>query len=162
MAKKKVVDLVAEALLPYLEKEGYCLYHMEFVKESRDWFLRVFIEKAPEADGEWPGNVGTDDCEKVSRFLSGKLDEMDPVEQNYYLEVSSPGMDRPLLKDEHFERYKGQLVDVKLYKAIDGKKALTGKLLGRSEEYVQLEDETGKIVDLPREKVSKTNLNIVF
>ncbi len=162
MTKKKVIDLVMEELSPYLEKEGYSLYHAEFVKEGKDWFLRVFIEKAPEHPGEWPGNVGTDDCEKVSRFLSEKLDQLDPIEQNYYLEVSSPGMDRPLLKDEDFTRYKGQLVDVKLYGSIDGRKTVTGKLVGHSDVYLHIEDEKGKVLDLPREKISKTNLTIVF
>jgi len=162
MAKRKVVDLVMEELSPYLEEEGYSLYHVEFVKESKDWFLRVFIEKAPEKPGDWPGNVGTDDCEKVSRFLSERLDQLDPVEQNYYLEVSSPGMDRPLLKEEDFRRYKGHLVDIKLYESINGKKAITGKLADYSDEYIDLEDEKGQSMSLPREKISKTNLTVVF
>jgi len=162
MSKKKVIDLVTEELAPYLEKEGYILYHTEFVKEGRDWFLRVFIEKAPEHADEWPGNVSADDCEKVSHFLSDRLDQLDPIEQNYYLEVSSPGMDRPLLKDEDFIRYKDRLIDVKLYESIDGKKKLTGKLIGRSDGYLHIEDKKGKVLDLPREKVSKINLTIVF
>lgn len=162
MTKKKVVDLVEELLAPYLKEEGYCLYHAEFAKESKDWFLRIFIEKAPEKPGDRPGNVSTDDCEKVSRYLSEKMDQLDPIEQNYYLEVSSPGMDRPLLNEEHLQRYEGQLVDVKLYSGIEGKKAITGKLMGHSEKYIHIEDEEGKLMHLPREKVSKINLTIVF
>lgn len=162
MAKRKVVDLVVEELSPYLEEEGYSLYHVEYVKEFKDWYLRVFIEKAPEKPGDWPGNVGTDDCEKVSRFLSEKLDQLDPVEQNYYLEVSSPGMDRPLLKEEDFERYRGHLVDIRLYKSIDGKKALTGRLIDHTDDCIFIEDDKGQSMSLPREKISKTNLTIVF
>ncbi|MEG1584551.1 MAG: ribosome maturation factor RimP, partial [Anaerovorax sp.] len=90
-----------------------------------DWFLRVYIDSESEDTG-----IGTDDCEKVSRFLSGRLDELDPIEQNYYLEVSSPGMDRALLKDSDYEKYAGKMVDITLYKAIDGKKNISGILEG--------------------------------
>ncbi len=162
MTKKKVVDLVEEMLAPYLEEEGYCLYYVVFAKESKDWYLRVFIEKAPEKPGDQPGYVSTDDCEKVSRYLSEKMDQLDPIEQNYYLEVSSPGMDRPLLNEEHLQRYEGQLVDIKLYSGIDGRKTMTGKLTGHSEEFIHIEDGKGQLIDLPREKVSKINLTIVF
>ncbi|HPO04313.1 MAG TPA: ribosome maturation factor RimP [Bacillota bacterium] len=162
MAKKKVVDLVTETLEPFLGKEGYCLYNTEFIKEGKDWFLRVFIEKAPERPGEWPGDVNTDDCEKVSRFLSEELDRLDPVEKNYYLEVSSPGMDRPLFKEEHFERYKGRSVDVRLFESIGGKKSFTGKLSEVSDRSIRLEDEKREVIELPREKISKINLTIVF
>ncbi len=162
MAKKKVIDQVKEILQPFLESEGYCLYHAEFVKESKEWFLRLFIEKAPENPEEWPGNVNSDDCEKVSRFISNELDRLDPIEQNYYLEVSSPGLDRPLLKDGDFQRYKGHLVDVKLYKSVNGRKTITGKLLDRIDGCMRLEDEKGNVMDLPEELISKTNLTIVF
>ncbi|GAB1475230.1 ribosome maturation factor RimP [Bacillota bacterium] len=162
MAKKKTIDIVSEILTPFLEKEGYCLYHMEFAKESKDWYLRVFIEKKPEEGQEWPGNVDTDDCEKVSRYLSDELDRLDPIEQNYYLEVSSPGMDRQLLKKQDFIRYKGQLIDVKLYEGIRGKKAMTGKLSVSSESSITIEDEKGNVLDIPMEKISKINLTVVF
>lgn len=162
MLKKKTTEIAAELLAPFLEKEGYELYRLEYVKEGRDWFLRVFIETAPQVPGEWPGNVTTDDCEKVSRYLSEKLDETDPIEQNYYLEVSSPGMDRPLLREIDFIRYVGQLVDVKLYESIDGKKNLTGKLIGSGNRILKIEDENGKLLEIPKDKVSITRLSIVF
>ena len=72
--------------------------------------------------------ISTEDCEKVSRFLSEKLDEADPIEQNYYLEVSSPGMDRPLIRPEHYARYVGEEVEIRLYKAVDGVKNIQGVL----------------------------------
>lgn len=93
------------------------------MKEGRDWFLRVYVDKT-----EKEAYIGTEDCEKVSRFLSEKLDEEDPIEQNYYLEVSSPGMDRPLLKEEHYERYVGSQIEIKLYKGRDGVKRIDGVL----------------------------------
>lgn len=127
MAKKKVTQVVEELLADFLEQEGYELYHSEFVKEGSDWFLRVYIDFKPE-NGAGERYVSTDDCEKVSRFLSEKLDESDPIEQNYYLEVSSPGMDRPLITPEHYARYVGEEVEIRLYKAIDGVKNIQGTL----------------------------------
>ncbi|MGX8773877.1 MAG: ribosome maturation factor RimP [Bacillota bacterium] len=144
MAKKKITDVVAELAGDFLAENGYELYNTEFVKEGRDWFLRVYIDKAPAEDAKAAGPqsdeeaepqyVSTEDCEKVSRFLSEKLDEADPIEQNYYLEVSSPGMDRPLLRPEHFARYVGEEVEIRLYKAIDGVKNIQGVLESFDEE----------------------------
>lgn len=162
MAKKKLLQLLEEELNPFLTKEGYVLYHTEFIKEGKDWFLRIYIEVAPTENGLWPGNVSTDDCEKVSRFIGSRLDELDPIEQNYFLEVSSPGMDRPLFKEEHFVRYEDQLVDIKLYESLNGKKALTGKLVGHSDEFIDIEDETGALIHILREKISKVKLTVVF
>ena len=162
MLKKKTTEIVAELLAPFLKEEGYELYRLEYVKEAKDWYLRVFIETSPKEPGEWPGNVGTDDCEKVSRYLSEKMDELDPIEQNYYLEVSSPGMDRPLLKENDYIRYRGEFVDVKLYESINGKKSLTAKLIEMGETDLKLEDENGNLIEIPKEKVSITRLSVVF
>ena len=157
MAKKKITELVAELLGDFLEQEGYELYNTEFVKEGRDWFLRVYLDKL--AEGEY---VGTEDCEKVSRFLSEKLDEEDPIEQNYYLEVSSPGMDRPLLKPEHYQRYAGQEVEIRLYRGKDGTKNIQGVLGGISEETVTVTDHNDKVWQLELSEIAKANLAVVF
>ncbi len=95
MAKKKISELVKELTGDFLLENGLELYHCEFVKEGRDWFLRVYIDKH-----DPDSYVSTDYCEMVSRFLSDRLDEEDPIAQNYYLEVSSPGMDRILYEPE--------------------------------------------------------------
>ncbi|NLP29596.1 MAG: ribosome maturation factor RimP [Clostridiales bacterium] len=162
MSKKNVTELVKKELQPFFEKESYVLYNTEFVKEGKDWYLRVFIEKAPQDGEEWPTSVGTDDCEKVSRYLSSRLDVLDPIEQNYYLEVSSPGLDRPLLKDEDYRRYRGELVDIKLYKGLDGKKNFVAKLLNHTDEYMEVEDENGKVIQLPFDNIAKVKLTVVF
>lgn len=162
MGKKKLIEWMEEELGPFLNNEGYVLYHTEFVKEGKDWFLRIYIEKAPEKGDKWPGNVSTDDCEIVSRFISKRLDELDPIEQNYYLEVSSPGMDRPIWKEEHFQRYLGEFIDAKLYEGINGKKSMTGRLVGFTEQTLELEFEKGDRIVLPREKVSKLKLTVIF
>lgn len=162
MLKKKITEIVEELLAPFFKEEGYELYRLEYVKEAKEWYLRVYIERAPEEPGQWPGNVSTDDCEKVSRYLSTKMDELDPIEQNYYLEVSSPGMDRPLLREQDFVRYRGELVDVKLYESINGRKTFTARLLGLEDGLLKLEDEKGDRLEIPKEKVSLTRLSVVF
>lgn len=141
MAGKKVKDIVAEELEGFLEDNGYELYNVEFVKEGRDWFLRVYID-LPDPD-EY---VGTEDCEKVSRYLSQVLDEKDPIAQNYFLEVSSPGLDRQLLKDEDFTRYAGRPVEISLYSAIEGRKKFEGTLKGLEGDEIVIEDEDRKSV----------------
>ena len=152
MGKKKITDVVTELAGEYLSENGYELYNTEFVKEGRDWFLRVYVDliqpaKDSQTDGKEPRYISTEDCEKVSRFLSEKLDESDPIEQNYYLEVSSPGMDRPLITPEHYERYVGHEVEIKLYKAIDGVKNINGVL-------ESFDKETGAVVVNSLEPVS--------
>lgn len=162
MDKKRIVDLVRTETEPFFQAEGYVLYHMEYVKEGRDWYLRIFIEKAPAAGEDWPGGVSTEDCEKVSRYISDRLDQLDPIEQNYYLEVSSPGMDRPLLKETDYRRYLGHLVDVRLYESIEGKKTVTGRLSGITEDAIEIGDEKGRALSIPRKNVSMTRLTVVF
>ena len=159
MAKKKVTELVADISAGFLEENGLELYHCEFVKEGRDWFLRVFIDKAGDGADEY---VSTDDCELVSRFLSEKLDEADPVVQNYYLGVSSPGMDRTLYKPQDFARFAGKQVDVTLYKGMDGKKVFSGALKGLIDENVVITDENNNELKFPAEQVAKTCLAVVF
>ena len=201
MSKKKIIDIIEEISEDFLAQNGLELYNCEFVKEGRDWFLRVYIDKTAEtaeaaaaaeaeaakasenaaaaakettnaaaaAAAETAENapalsqyVSTDDCEKVSRFLSAELDRLDPIEQNYYLEVSSPGMDRALLKDKDFQRFSGEIVDVSLYKALDGKKTYQGRLLGIENEKIIITDEKDKRIEFPREQVAKTKLAIIF
>ncbi len=157
MAKKKITEIAAEMMADFLQQEGYELYNIEFVKEGKDWFLRVYVDLA---SGE--GYIGTEDCEKVSRFLSEKLDEDDPIEQNYYLEVSSPGMDRPLLKKEHYERYAGSEVEIRLYKGKDGTKNIQGVLEGIEGEVVTVTDHDNKKWELELSEIAKANLAVIF
>lgn len=158
MAKINIKTLVAEVSTGFLAENNLELYNVEFQKEGRDWFLRVYIDKPEGIDGY----ISTDDCELVSRFLSEKLDEKDPIEQNYYLEVSSPGMDRALITKDHYRRYAGQFVDVKLYSGINGKKAYHGILKGLEDNILRIEEENGNIAELPFDKVAKTNLTVIF
>ncbi len=158
MAKMRIKELIADVLAEFLEKNGYELYNVEFSKEGKDWFLRVYIDRMEDSEG----GISTDDCEKVSRYLSARLDELDPIEQNYYLEVSSPGMDRALLKDSDYVRYAGQFVDVTLYQGLNGKKTFFGKLVGIQEGNLVLIDEKENRIEIPIEKVAKTKLAVIF
>lgn len=181
MAKKKIAEIIEELLDGFLQENGYELYNCEFVKEGRDWFLRVYIDFAPAAqkpdgeeqrpDGEaqrpdGEKYIGTEDCEKTSRYLSEKLDESDPIEQNYYLEVSSPGLDRPLLKPEHYERYLGKEVEIKLYKGKDGTKKIEGVLetFEKADDgyLVKVVDHDGKEWDLQLAEIAKARLAVVI
>ncbi len=172
MAKKKITELVGETAAGFLAENGLELYSCEFVKEGKDWFLRVYIDRKPEklqADGRLleadEVYVSTDDCEKVSRFLSAALDQLDPIEQNYYLEVSSPGMDRLLQTEEHFQRYAGRQVEVTLYRAEDGRKRLTGVLAGLGGEdnaMLIIQDEENQKIQFARSNVAKVRLSVVF
>ncbi len=157
MAKKKITEIAAEMMADFLAAEGYELYNIEFVKEGKDWFLRVYVDMA---SGE--GYIGTEDCEKVSRFLSEKLDEEDPIEQNYYLEVSSPGMDRPLLTKAHYERYVGSEVEIRLYKGKYGTKNIQGVLDSIEGETVTVTDHDNKKWELELAEIAKANLAVIF
>ncbi len=161
MSKKKITELVPELLESFLADNQYELFNIEYVKEGKDWFLRIYIDRLPDAYGN-EQSVGIDDCEKVSRFISDKLDEADLIERNYYLEVSSPGLDRPLLKESDYIKHQGKLVEVFLYKALDGKKVISGELAGTTEENILIKDENGKIIEISKDKIAKTKLAVIF
>ncbi len=110
----KVTDIVAQLALPIAQQAGCSLWDVEYVKEAGSWFLRIYIDKE--------GGISIDDCEAVSRPLSDALDEADPIEGSYVLEVSSAGADRVLKKAEHFQQFAGAEVEVRLYRPRDGKK----------------------------------------
>ena len=154
MAKKKIAEVTEEIIKDFLDERGLSLWACEFVKEGPDYFLRLYIDKEE-------AYIGTQECEGVSRFLSDKLDEQDLIEREYYLEVSSPGMDRELTKQEHFDRYVGSEIEIKLYKAIDNKKQLVGTLVSLNDGIVKIIVD-GKDMELSRDQIAKVNLAVVF
>lgn len=160
MAKKKIKDTAAELLSDFLAEHGLSLFNIEFVKEGRERYLRVYIDKQENADGS-ENYVGIEDCELVSRYLSDRLDEEDPIESNYILEVSSPGLDRPLLKDEDYVKYAGRLVDINLYKPIGDVKQMCAELIGLADGIVSVKNESGGITEIPQEQISKIKLAVI-
>lgn len=152
MAKKRITDITAQILKDYLPENGYSLYHSEFVKEGRDWFLKIYVDNEN-------GPMSTSDCEMISRFLSDELDKADPFEQNYYLVVSSPGIDRQLFTKEHYERYIGEDIDVSLYKARNGEKTITGMLVSYEDGIVTIRRDDEDI-SLEVRDIAKTRLTV--
>ena len=153
MGGKDILKIVRENCEPIIEDLGYDLVDLEFVKESGEYFLRFYIGKL--------GGISIDDCQKTSEILSDKLDEIDPIDKSYYLEVSSPGLDRPLKTDKDLKRNIGMKVELSLYKNFEDKKNYIGKLVDYSDKYIVILD--GEIEkSIPREIISNIKLAIEF
>ena len=132
----KLTDKIFELVEPTVKGLGYELYDVEYEKEYDNWVLTLFIDR--------PEGVSLDDCELVSNAVDPILDEADPIEQAYYLSVSSVGLDRPLKKDKDFARNLGKKVDIRLYAPLDGKKELTGTLVSYTGEELTVALQKGK------------------
>ncbi len=135
------------------EEQGVFLVHAEYKKESGDYYLRLYIDKE--------GGVGIDDCENFSRRFSDRIDEIDPIEDAYVLEVSSPGADRKLITEREFNHYIGREVDVKLYAAKDGKKEISGILLGYKDSVASI-DVGGEVWEIPKKDAVYIRLSFKF
>lgn len=154
MAKIKVEQIVEEMLLPIMDDLQCELVDIEYKKEGSHWYLRIYIDK-------YPDSVTIDDCQAVSERISDLLDERDPIPHSYFLEVSSPGLDRVLKKDSDFERYKGFKVDVSLYKPIKGKKKYTGELMGLDGNHIVIRD-SNEVLSFSRTDVAMVRLTVEF
>ena len=124
--KKSIEQTIEELVSPIVDDKGFEIVDIEYVKEAGEYYLRIFLDKE--------GGISLNDCESVSRELSEILDVKDPIKDNYFLEVSSPGLDRPLKKDKDFLRYKGRDIEIKLYKPLNGSKQFEGQLVGLDED----------------------------
>ena len=130
-----VARKVADLLEPHLERQGYELVAVEFRQGSRGAMLRLLVDKPG-------GGISLNDLERLSPILSDLLDVYDPIESRYMLEVASPGINRPLLKLEHFEAFRGQRVKIRTHAARNGTKSFVGKLVGVTQAGIELEDGT--------------------
>lgn len=153
MVEKNVASVIERISAPVIEELGLEQVGIEFVKEGGTWILRVYIDK--------PGGVNHDDCYAVSQRLDTLLDENDIVPFAYNLEVSSPGIERPLKKLSDFERFNGYKVIVTTYVSINGSKKFTGKLGGVEKDTIILEEEGSKTV-IPLKQVSSARLFAEF
>ncbi len=154
MAKKRVVDMVEDIISTFLSNKDVELVDIEFIKEGQDRYLRVYLDKE---DG-----ISLDDCKEVSEYLSEKLDKLDPIKESYFLEVSSPGIDRHLKKDKDFEKYSGELIEARLYHPIDSQKVIEGKLIGLKDNKIVIDRVAKGIIEIPRDKVSLVKLLVKF
>ena len=143
---KNVAGTVKELILPVAEELGLLLWDVEYVKEGTKMILRVTIDKEE--------GVGIEDCEKMHRAIDPVLDEADPIEGAYYLEVSSPGIERDLRTDEHILLSLGERVEVRLYAPQNGSKSFSGILSAYEEGEIVLETAGGEL-KFPRAAVSK-------
>lgn len=153
-----VESLVEEIARPIIDGQGLEFVGVELVKEGANRYLRVYIDKE--------GGVSFDDCEGVSRAVDAKLDEVMPNPPYDFFEVSSPGLERPLKRDEDFARYAGQLVALSTYASIDGQKLFIGELVGLIDDHVEIRLTEGKkagtVVRIPRKQMAGCRLHIAL
>ncbi len=162
MATETALDKIRELAAPILREMGLELVDLEFKREGRDWFLRFFIDKE--------GGVTLDDCADFSREVGTVLEVEEVIKSAYRLEVSSPGLDRPLKKAEDYKRFAGALVKIKTRERIDPdgrghlRKTFVGELLGLAEDRVRVRqtDKKGGVVELPLDEIDKAHLEPEF
>lgn len=155
MSKRESYEQKTEAiLLPILQKNGFELWDVEYVKEGGTWYLRAYIDK--------PGGILVDDCEVVSRELSDLLDEKDFIEEAYILEVSSPGLGRPLKKDRDFEKSLGKEVEIRTYRMIEGQKEFRGILKEYDKHTVTIEIDSARMQIFDKKEIALIRLAFDF
>lgn len=152
---KKITELTAELAAPAIEAAGCTLWDVEYVKEAGTWYLRVLIDKE--------GGVDILDCENISRQLSDRLDEVDPIEGSYTLEVGSAGAERALKRPEDFQRFMNSPVLVKLYRAMNGSKEFPGTLTGYDAATGDVAVTVGKEeLTFPKKEIALVRLRVEF
>ena len=140
-----IEEKITNLILPKVEELGYQLYDVEYAKEGKDYFLRIFIDSDK--------GIDLNDCEKVNNSINDILDTADYIKEQYFLEVSSPGVERILRKDKHLQQNIGNIVTVNLFKSIDGKKQFEGILNKYDEKNVYLQQEKD-IIEIERKNIS--------
>lgn len=153
MVKHKIAATVVELIQPVFEDSGLELVDVTFTKEGNDWYLRIFMDKS--------GGVGIEDCQSISKEIDQILDEKDPIPQSYILEVSSPGIERPLKKLADYDRFSGSLANITTYAPLEGKKNFRGHLIGLRGSDVVLAVNGSEII-IPFEQVAGAHLEVEF
>ena len=155
MTKREEYEQKTEKLLiPIMEANGFELVDVEYVKEAGNWYLRAYIDK--------PGGIAVDDCEVVSRELGDLLDRDDFIDESYILEVSSPGLGRPLKKERDFIRSKGEEVEIRTYRMVDRQKEFRGVLKAWDKDTVTIEYEDGQEQVFERDNIALIRLAFDF
>lgn len=150
MQNKKIQDVVYELAQPLVSEKGVELVAVEYVKEGANWYLRLYIDKE--------NGIDLEDCQEISRLMSEVLDEKDPIPQSYFLEVSSPGVERLLQREHDFAKFRGQMVNVNTFIPFQGKKIITGELGPVSKDILTVLIDDGIEFEIPREKISQVRL----
>ena len=148
MKNDALVNEIYEMVKPIADELNYDIYHVEYVKENGELYLRIYIEK--------DGGITLSDCEALSRRVSDLMDEKDPIKDPYFLEVSSPGLNRTLFTEEHYKRFIGREVMVKFTKSVDGKKNIKGILKEVNDDSIVVEAEN--LMNIPKDKIKSANI----
>lgn len=151
MAGKNTVQRVEEIVKPFADSLSLELWDITFTKEGTDWYLRIFIDKE--------GGVSLDDCVELTRTVTKPLDEADPISQSYTLEVSSPGVERELKKDRHFEKYVGSAVMMRTIRPIDGVRDFNGTLLSYEDGTVTVKLKDEREITVNKKETSYVKLD---
>ncbi len=152
--REQYEERTEQLVMPIVDENNFELVDIEYVKEAGNWFLRVYIDKQ--------GGITIDDCELVSRALSEQLDKDDFIEDSYILEVSSPGLGRPLKKEKDFERSIGKEVEVRLFQAINKQKEYIGILTSYDKDTVTVELEEENLLTIQRKNIALIRLAFDF
>lgn len=154
MAKRDEYESKTEELvMPLIEQNNFELVDVEYVREGSNWYLRVYIDKE--------NGINVDDCELISRALSDLLDEKDFIDEAYILEVSSPGLGRPLKKDKDFERSLTEEVEIKLYRSKEGRKDFRGILKAYDKDSITIEEDGTELI-FRRKEIAQVRLAFDF
>ena len=148
MKNDALVNEIYEMVNPIAEELNYDIYHIEYVKENGEFYLRIYIEK--------DGGITLSDCEALSRRVSDLMDEKDPIKDPYFLEVTSPGLNRTLFTENHYKRFIGREVMVRFTKSIDGKKNVKGILKEVNDDSIVVEAEN--LMNIPKDKIKSANI----
>ena len=151
-SNKSIVLRVTPIAQKIADELGYMVWDVDYVKEGTEWFLRIDIDK--------DGGVNIEDCEKYSRAIDPVLDEENPIEDSYTLQISSPGVEREIKNDFHLEHCIGQTVQVRLYAPLNGFKEYIGELVSYNDEIVVLD--VDEAVEIPRKAIGKMNIYFEF
>ena len=152
--KKSIEATIEEMVLEITNPRNFEIVDIEYVKEAGEYYLRVYIDKE--------GGISLNDCEVVTRAINPILDEKDPIKENYFLEVSSPGLDRPLKKEKDFVRYAGRDVEVKLYKPTNGLKHFEAELVELAENKVVKLIVDGEEMEFDKKDIALIRLAVKF
>lgn len=151
--RQKILQVCTQLAEEVAARQGAEVVDVEYVKEQGQYYLRIFIDK--------PGGVGLDDCQAFSEEIGALLDEVDPIPSSYSLEISSPGIERPLKKERDFQRFSGRLAAIKTYAPLDGRKNWKGTLQGLEDGHVLIEVD-GDLAKIPISAIAKAHLVAEF
>lgn len=155
MDGESLEEKIREIILPVIEYEGFELFDIKFLKGGKNSYLRIFIDKER-------GGVTLDDCQNISTQIGAILDVEDPIDRHYILEVSSPGLDRPLKKGGDFIRFKNRMIKLSTFEPLTGKKSFTGKIIDFKDNVLLLDVNKKGIINIPYNQIKNARLEVDF